>query len=237
MRFALAAVVLVTAATPAHAGDAADDAPPTPPAASRSAALLVRVPITDGPVPGADAITLRTKASDRHCGGVAVRVKIRSSRRIPKPDPELAALFKIELPRDLDFDPKRKERRDKSTKRFAEWLEAVNGASRAVVARYESRIRDAAVAPLDKMVAFGRLAVALRWTATTFARAEIPRNVREYPEAATLYCDMLADQTDSIVEELDRVTASCRDFATQLGVGAGWWDAACAAPAEVAQRP
>ncbi len=222
MRFALAVVIaLVAAAAPARAGDPAE--------VSRSAALLARVPIAEGPVPGADAITIKTKASDKHCGGVAVRVKIRSSRRIPKPDADLAALFSIEPPRDLDFDPKRKERRDKSTRKFAEWLEAVNGASRAVVNRYEARIREAGVAPLDKMVAYGRVAVALRWTATTFARAEIPKNVREYPEAAALYCDTLAGHTDEIVEEFERWSASCRDFATQLGVGAGWWDAACTA--------
>ena len=230
MRFAVAVVLaLVAAATPARAGDAPPDAAPAtqPAGGARSAALLARLPITEGPVPGADAITIKTKASDKHCGGVAVRVKIRSSRRIPKPDPELAALFSIEFPRDLDFDPKRKERRDKSTKKYKEWLDAVGAASRAVLDRYQLRIRDDAVAPLDKMVAFGRLAVAHRWMATIFARAEIPKNAREYPSAPELYCDTLANYVEPIVEELDRVTAACRAATTQLGVGAGWWDAAC----------
>jgi hypothetical protein len=228
MRFAVALGLAAALAAPARAGDPPPDAAPaTQPAASRSATMLARLPVAAGPVPGADAITIKTKASAKHCGGVAVRVRIRSSRRIPKPDPELAALFELEFPHDLDFDPKRKERREKSTKKYADWLAAFTDASRAVVDRYRARIQDPAIAPLDKLVAFGRLAVAFRWSASVLARAEIPKNVRELPEAAALYCDMLADRADALVAELDRVTATCRDTASHLAL-AGWWDAACA---------
>jgi hypothetical protein len=194
-------------------------------AADRRATVLASQPFVAGALPGSPGITIKTKGSDGHCGGVALTATVKKSK---KPDKHLAAVFAVKFPTGLDFSPTNEAKRKKSAAKFDAWYDALDVATRAAGTHYRDVIGNADVPVADRVAAAARIVQVARWSAHMVARAPMPKNVGEYPEAQAIYCDTLADKAETLEMFAIDASAACRDLATKLAAGAGWWDDVCA---------
>ncbi|HEX5062975.1 MAG TPA: hypothetical protein VFV99_26555 [Kofleriaceae bacterium] len=199
---------------------------PLPPRKS----LYERLRDTDGKVPGLPGFAIKRKVDKTYCGGI--KIITTRSKSVAKDDEPLAAVYKLEFPKGLSFDPdpKNDTKRKASLKKVDELitqLTLVGGDARKF---YEQKFTsDNALA--TKAVAAARLAQVYQRLASTLARAEIPLDVRTgdfVHDKIEAFCDSLLDKAEPIAALAEQAATACAEKAKS--VDEGWWNEVCVAP-------
>jgi hypothetical protein len=192
-----------------------------------------RLPVSDGPVPGAPSLVVTSAPDPTRCGGVAVTVRATRARGRPPVDPELVAALTLDGPRGLDFDAAHPDAQRASTAKLGAWLTAATRSMQAAIELYQRRAADKDAPPDARVEAMAHIAQVERRFAEVIARMEIPRSVRTGPYAADAtraFCEALADKAEPLVDQADEAAAACRKAAADARLPAGWWDDVCRAP-------
>jgi len=197
-------------------------------AADRRPTAVDVMPFVAGTLPGSPAITIKVRPSAGFCGGTSVSAVIKKSRKVAAPDPQLAAVFALAFPKGLDFDPDHEARRKASLVKFDKWFSAVQKTAVAARTVYAKQLADAALEPVDRVIAAARLVQVVRWAGQVIARAPVPSNVTRFPEVVDVYCQALAEKADQFEALAIDVATTCRTLSTTVNPGAGWWDDVCA---------
>jgi hypothetical protein len=221
-----------SAAQPAPAEPGAEPAHPPPEPAPAAPAekkpIYDRLRDTDGKIAGLAGFSIKRKADKTHCGGFAI-VTTRA-KKVAKEDEPLAAVFKIEFPKNLSFDAKDEKKKKASLDKFNQFLTELTQIGGDARKEYESKLigdADQAV----KIAAAARIAQIMTRLASVIARAEIPVDVRngEYAEdKIKAYCDRMLEVAEPIQAQAELAMTACADKAK--GAATGWWNEVCVAP-------
>lgn len=217
------------APTPEPASPPASEAAPPTPAPKPS--LYERLHDRDGNVAGLPGFAIKRKPNPAHCGGT--QIVTTRGKKVGKDDEMLAAVYKIEFPKGLFFDPdpKFKKKHDASLKKFNVFMNDVSRVGADARKFYEQKFVGEGQ-PAAKVGAAARLAQIYQRLASTIARAEIPLDVRTgdfVDEKIEAYCDKLQEVAEPIQDLADQAVAFCAQKAKLID--AGWWNDVCVAPA------
>jgi hypothetical protein len=215
----------VEAAPEPPAAEPPPAAPPAPPAKP----LYERLRDADGKVAGLAGFSIKRKADAKHCGGIAI-VTTRS-KKVAKADAPLAAVYKLEFPRGLSFDPdpKHAKKREASMKKFQAFLEELNTVAGDARKHYEQQLTDGD--PTAKVAAAARIAQVMLRTASLIGRAEIPADVRtgEFADdKVKAFCDLLVQTAEPLQARGEEAMAICAEKSKDIA--AGWWNDVCVTP-------
>lgn len=213
---------------PPQAEPAPVDTPAPAPAPTPS--IYERIRDTDGPIAGMPGFAIRRKADKKYCGGIAIGTT--RGKKVAKDDEPLAAVFEIEFPKNLDFDPapKNEKKLRESTQRFKAFLGEIKKLGDAAHDHYNAMLgRDAESA--TKVIGAARMAQVDTRITSILARSEIPKDVRtgEFAdEKIKAYCDAVQVAAEPLQGRAEASIGICAEQAKL--VGQGWWNEVCAAP-------
>jgi tetratricopeptide (TPR) repeat protein len=144
--------------------------------------------------------------------------------RFHEADVEFEKYLSLTFPTNLNFDPNNKAVREKSLKRFEDWMKErskYGGVAREKYEKILNGMRDAAT----KIAAAARLAQISQNLSDALFSAEIPQNVRTGPYAEDAV-DAFCDQMTTVAEPLDLRAIEgfsvCLNKSTELGWFSEW---------------
>lgn len=227
-----------TAATPATPAGPVEskvaDEPPQAPAAEP--APIPKKPIherlrdNDGKVPGLAGFSIQRKPDKNYCGGI--RIITKRPKKVAKGDERLAAIFKLEFPTGLSFDPKNKAKQEASVEKVNKFAEEVSTLGNEARIFYEQQVREDPDLTV-KINATARLAQIYFRLASVFAHAEIPADVRAGESAGDkidAFCNALDDRAEPLVDAGEQAAGMCvmKLSVTRSSVKpADWWSEVC----------
>lgn len=204
---AAAAALALAAASPATASADRRAAPPT----------------GERPLPGFVGLTYREVATPHGC-----LEKVRVVRRVRKgDDADLAKLLTWPALGALAFDPADGARTRDSLRRFQDWFQGLVKHAARVERRQAAIAGDAARAPVVRVEAAARLAVAQQQLVMLFQGIEVPVHLRGEREMAEAFCDSLAEQATPLERKVRDAVDHCRKLIVQHAVPPGWWNDVC----------
>jgi tetratricopeptide (TPR) repeat protein len=153
----------------------------------------------------------------------AASVHVAAMAKIARADDELERMMASSFPKDLDFDPAHKATKERSLKRFNDWVAerskdgaALNQAYEAVLQMKDGPAAIAATARIGQI-------------ASSFSRAlvtgEIPKDVRSgsfAKDKTQAYCDKMNEVAASLAARAAQAFTVCADKAAQLGILDDW---------------
>src|SRR6187551_205731 len=147
----------VAAPAPAPAPEPPPAAPVAePPPPPKQKPLLERLRDTDGKVAGLDGFAIKRKADAKYCGGF--QIVTTRAKKVAADDAPLVAVYKLEFPKGLSFDPdpKLKKKKEESKAKFEKFLEELSKVGADARKHYEQKL--AAGEAAAKVAATARLA-------------------------------------------------------------------------------
>jgi tetratricopeptide (TPR) repeat protein len=130
-------------------------------------------------------------------------------------EPAYEAYLGRAFPANLDFDARRPAQAKRSRARFDAWLADKDAAGKALAVAYKEVI--AIGEPTHAVAAAARIGQVAQDASQALTTAPIPTELRRFPEAVELYCDVLGDKTEALdALTVDAFTA-CLDQSTRLG--------------------
>jgi hypothetical protein len=209
-----------------------EPAPPVeavPPSAQPQKPLLERLRDAEGKVPGLAGFSIKRKSDANYCGGV--QIVTTRAKKVAKDDAPLVAVYKLEFPKGLSFDPdpKQLKKKEASKVKFDKFLEELSKVGGDARKHYEQKLTDGDATA--KVAAAARLAQVYLRLASVLVRAEVPIDVRtgEFAEdKIRAFCDALAEKAEAIQALGEQAMTFCAEKAK--AVDAGWWNEVCVAP-------
>jgi len=219
------ALVIILVAFGSNVAAAPPDAPPA--AAAPAKSVYERLRDTDGKVAGLAGFSIKRKASKNHCGGFAIITT--RGKKVAKDDEPLVAVYKLEFPKGLNFnpDPKHKKQKEASLEKFNKFLEEIHKVGGDANTYYEHKLIGDGDPALE-VAAAARIAQLQTRIASVLARAEIPADVRtgEFADdKVKAFCDKLVEVAEPLQARAELAISACADKAKN--VGAGWWNEVC----------
>jgi hypothetical protein len=135
----------------------------------------------------------------------------------------------------LDMDPAKKARAKASLARFDRWFQDLMKTMDTATKAQHAILGDLAATPQIKVEAAARIALLLDQAALIIESAEVPRNVRAYPEAVEVFCDTLAEKTAPLREQARQARDQCGKVVADARLTAGWFLAVCEPPPPATQ--
>lgn len=215
------AAVLV--ALPVAAAAQPSPHPPRPPA-------LEDVLPWAGPVAGLPGYKITVTKDANHCGGKKM-VVTRPSKK-PLLDAEQAAVFELQVPTGLSFDPapEKKAQTQKSLKRFNDFLAQMRKVSGAARDFYSAKIA-AKVDEETVLASTARIVQMQVHLARLMRYAEIPKDVRtgEFAdEKKAAFCDQMDQVVAPISDAARAAFEKCQPSAARFPDA--WWAPVCTTP-------
>ena len=130
-------------------------------------------------------------------------------------EPDYEAYLGRGFPANLDFDAKRPAQAKRSRARFDAWLADKDAAGRALALAYKKVI--AIGEPTHAVAAAARIGQVAQDASQALITAPIPTDLRRFPEAVELYCDVLGDKTEALDALTVDAFTTCLDQSTRLG--------------------
>jgi hypothetical protein len=206
-------------------------APAAPPAPAKAPAksLYERLRDTDGKVPGLAGFSIKRKADAKRCGGFAIVTK--RAKKVAKADALLAAVYKLEFPTGLSFDPDPQQtaKREASMLKFNKFLEEMTAVGTDARKHYEKQLAEGDAT--TKVAAAARMAQVYLRLASLLGRAEIPADVRSgdfADDKIEVFCDTLVEKAEPIQALGEQAMSFCAEKAK--AVAPGWWNEICVTP-------
>lgn len=196
-------------------------APPTPPPPP----VHDRLRDAEGPVAGLPGFAIKRTPSTSHCGGI--KLSIKRSKRVAPADKHLAAVYALEFPSGLDFDPENKKVRDASMKKFESFIGNLTTTGTAAGQFYMDQVKDAD--ERTKLINVARVVQVQFRVVSILARGEIPKDVRtgEFKdEKIAVYCEKLSEVAAPLLERAETALQHCATFVKQ-SASTGWWNEVC----------
>jgi len=176
-------------------------------------------------VPGLAGFSVKRRANASHCGGFEIVTS--RGNRIAAADKQLAAVYAIEFPTGLNFDPVNNKAKEASLKRFNDFISKMTKTASAAAKFYADQIPAAGEAV--KLAAVARVVQIQYRVASVLARAEIPKDVRtgEFKDdKVQAYCDRMIEVAEPLVARAEAALSTCVDF-VKLHPSPGWWNQVC----------
>jgi TolA-binding protein len=129
------------------------------------------------------------------------------------------AFLKIEFPKGLDFDEKKKKKLEDSKKRFKKWIE---DRSKALTDAKKNYLEVVDMHPYWGVAAAARVGQMWQNYADAVFTAEIPKDVQQYDYTVEAYCDALGEETDKLETEAVNAYSYCLDTSLKLSWFSDW---------------
>lgn len=211
-------------------GPASLAAPPPAPAAKRPPPPPVYDRLQDhgGPIAGLPGFSIKRTPSTSHCGGVKITTK--RAKKIAPADKQIAAVFALEFPTGLDFDPdpKHKAARERSMKKFNDFVSTMTKLGGEATTFYADQAKTATDAA-KKASAMARVVQIQFRLTSVLARGEIPKDVRtgEFKdEKVAAFCDKMSEVSEPLLAQAESALELCAATARQSAT-TGWWNDVC----------
>jgi hypothetical protein len=164
-----------------------------------------------GSIPGKDDAEKQARGAEAAYWAAAAKFYLTETK--------YEAFLKIEFPKGLDFDEKKKKKLEDSKKRFKKWIEDRN---KALTDAKKNYLEVVEMHPYWGVAAAARVGQMWQNYADAVFTAEIPKDVQQYDYTVEAYCDALGEETDRLENEAVAAYTYCLDTSLKLSWFSEW---------------